>query len=175
MRAIWHRIDQGIRALLAFAQAPELELGRQYLSPCELAAFKLLSRADQLHSIRVLRRVLKANRDPPRILAAAALLHDVGKSRYHLSVWQKTAAVLATTVAPSLSRRLSSDGQINRWRAPFSVQAHHAAWGGQILRLCDSEAALIWLVEHHQTDAAALTDEPLFKLLTQLQDADNAR
>ncbi len=174
MPDIRHRLSQGLRALLAFAQPPDRKLARNTLTDCEYAAFIALSRADQLHSLRVLRNVLKAQSRPPRSLATAALLHDVGKARYHLSVWQKTLAVLLAAVAPGLSRRLGDDQRLNWWRAPFVVRRNHAAWGGAILRECGADEAVIWLVEQHQADAGAFEDHPWHQQLIQLQRADRA-
>ena len=102
MKPISRRLAQGLRALLAFAASPDLALAQQHLTDCEFAAFRALSRSEQLHSLNVLRAVLEEQPRAPRILSAAALLHDVGKSRRRLAVWQKTLAVLIQSFAPAL-------------------------------------------------------------------------
>ncbi len=173
MHPVRRRLAQGLRALFAFATPPDLALARLYLSDCEFTAFCGLSRSEQLHSLNVLRAVDAAPR-PPRALMAAALLHDVGKSRRRLAVWQKTLVVLALALAPGLCQRLSHEESPSAWRIPFIVQQHHAKWGGEILRACDSDSQLIWLVEHHQAEAAAHQAHPAYGLLKQLQAADNA-
>ena len=137
------RLAQGISALFAFARTPDAELARRHLTACEFSQFRAMSKADQLHSLQVLRTTLAHDPEAPPALLTAALLHDVGKSRYHLAVWQKTAAVVVEAFAPGLSRRLGDAPAIQFWRAPFIVRANHAKWGGQILRGCGSDADAI--------------------------------
>lgn len=174
MGQVSHRLAQGLRALLAFAAAPDLALAQQHMTRCEFAAFRALSRSEQLHSLNVLRAVLGAEPAAPRALAAAALLHDVGKSRRRLAVWQKTVAVLVQSFFPTLSERLSREASPGSWRMPFIVGRHHPRWGGEILRQCGSDALLIWLVEHHQSEADEHKAHPGYALLKRLQAADNA-
>lgn len=168
-----HRIAQGIGAISAFARAPDLQLARRHLSACEFLAFRSMSRSEQLHSLQVLENVLAANPNASKALIAAALLHDVGKSRYHLSVWQKTLAVIIEAIAPRASRRLGADSANGFWRAPFIVRRRHAAWSGEILRDCGSEAEVIWLAERHQDEADEHRDNPHYFLLASLQKADS--
>lgn len=171
MSRLRYRLGQGLRALLAVAARPDLACARSLLSDCEYAAFCRLSRADQLHSVRVLQAVTDA--DAPTSLQKAALLHDIGKSRYQLAVWQKTLAVLVKSLAPDRFRRWSASDDLTWWRAPFSARAHHPRWGGEILRACGTEAAVTWLVEHHQCDADSLGSHRLHAQLAALQRADN--
>lgn len=174
MKPVSRRLAQGLRALFAFATPPDLALAQLYLSDCEFAAFRAMSRSEQLHSLNVLRMALAAAPNPPRALTAAALLHDVGKSRRRLAVWQKTLVVLAQSMAPRLCQRLSREESPSAWRIPFIVQRHHPEWGGEILRACGSDSQLIWLVENHQADADAHQAHPAYALLKQLQASDNA-
>ena len=174
MNPVRRRLAQGLRALFAFATPPDLALARRYLTDCEFAAFRGLSRSEQLHSLNVLRTVLAAAPNPPQALSAAALLHDVGKSRRRLAVWQKTLVVLALSLTPRLSHWLSREQSPGAWRTPFTVQRHHPKWGGEILRACGSDSQLIWLVEHHQAQAKAHQAHPAYALLKRLQAADNA-
>lgn len=173
MRAAIHRLSQGIGALFAFARSPDLERAQRYLSPCEYDAFRSMARSEQLHSLHVLERVLSTDPAAPKALLAAALLHDVGKSRYRLSVWQKTLAVIIEAIAPRLSRRLGDDESLGFARAPFIVRRHHAQWGGEILRSCGSDEDVIWLVERHQEYDERHSDRRISALLSKLQSADS--
>lgn len=172
MKAAIHRLSQGLGALFSFARSPDLTLARRHLSSCEFEAFRRLSRSEQLHSLNVLRGVLAVEPAAPKALVAAALLHDVGKSRCRLSVWQKTLAVITEAIAPRLSVHLSQAESISVWRAPFTVRRHHAKWSGEILRNCGADTDVIWLVERHQDDAERFRDHDCYTLLRLLQSAD---
>ncbi len=174
MTAIKKRIRQGLRALLAPVAPLDFQLAQRHLTAQELEAFQRMSRAEQLHSLKVLRDILDQNETAPTALAAAALLHDVGKSRYHLTVWQKTLSVLVNALVPQFAAGLGQDETIRFWRAPFALHAHHPKWSGEILRACGSDAAAIWLAEHHQENAENYRDHPHHELLLRLQMADDA-
>ena len=74
----------------------------------------------------------------PQPLAVAALMHDVGKSRYHLAVWQKTMAVLVKHLIPRLADRLGRADNLSIWRAPFgpAVPTREMEWGNLARLLC---------------------------------------
>lgn len=167
------RVQQGFRALLAFATPLDMGLAQQYLSQEELNAFQQMSRAEQLHSLNVLRDVLAQSDTTPHALAVVALLHDVGKSRYHLAVWQKTIAVLVKAFMPQFASYLTRDDTLNFWRAPFTVRKYHPQWGAEILYACQSDDVAIWLTEHHQENAILHIDHPNYQLLCRLQEADD--
>lgn len=170
--AALHRLAQGLGALFAFARSPDTEAARPHLSACEYRAFRSMSRSDQLHSLRVLQKLRTDFGAAPQALTSAALLHDVGKSRYHLSVAQKTLAVIIEAIAPSRARNLGEDESLNRWRAPFVLRRHHANWSGEIMRRCGADPDAVWLVERHQDDADDFRDHRLYQLLVCLQRAD---
>jgi len=169
-----HRIKQGGRALLAFAQPLDETLIQQTLSPSHSALFHRLARSEQLHSLNVLRDVLAQSEDTPQELAAAALLHDCGKSRYALAIWQKSLAVLIRAFVPKLEQNLSQEDRLTFWRAPFVVRRYHPAWGAQMLRDIGASPRLIWLVEHHAYSLEQWQDHPDKILLARLKKADDA-
>jgi hypothetical protein len=169
-----HRIKQGGRALLAFAQPLDIALVQQTLSPVQMTLFQSLQRAEQLHSINVLRDVLAQADSTPHDLAAAALLHDCGKSRYALAIWQKTLVVLVRTFIPPLEKLLRREDRLTFWRAPFVVQQYHPAWGAQMLTEIGASPRLIWLVAHHGDPLAQWQDHPDIDLLARLKKADDA-
>src|SRR3954452_15308329 len=113
-----HRLRQGLRALFAFARPVNDELAGRFLLRAQLIAFKRLRRGEQLHSLNVLRAVLaQADMTPPE-LAIAALMHDVGKTRYPLRLWQKSIAVLVRKGAPATFDRLSRGDPRRWWQRP---------------------------------------------------------
>ncbi len=174
MTSTTQRIQQGVRALLAFATPLDSDLAQQYLSPAEFDAFQQMARAEQLHSLNVLRDVLAQLEETPDPLAVAALLHDVGKSRYHLAVWQKTISVLMKQFAPTLVARINQSERLTFWSAPFIVREKHPQWSADILETCESDPIATWLVLHHQESAKIYQNHPNYPLLVRLQQADNA-
>ena len=173
MARVRYRLGQGLRALFAPTLRPDASVAKPILSDCEFAAFCAMSRADQWHSLRVLDSVFRECPSPEIVLCRAALLHDVGKSRHPLAVWQKTLAVLVKAAAPGWSRDLGMDEALTLLRAPFVARAHHPRWGGEILRECGADDEVIWLVENHQKDANAFRGHPLHAQLVALRRADN--
>lgn len=169
-----HRLQQGLRALFAFTRIPDQQFAAQYLSSTQLQWFTQMTRGEQLHSLNVLRDVL-AQGATPDDLAAAALLHDVGKSRYAMTVWQKTLPVVVRALIPRWYIRLSQGNPANWLARPFVVNAQHPAWGGELLATqTDASERLIWLVTHHADALSEWIGHPYAPLLQRLQVADNA-
>jgi hypothetical protein len=168
------RLQQGLRALFAFRQSVDYALAERYLNEKQMALFRRLAKSEQLHSLNVLRDVLAQESETPHDLAVAALLHDAGKSRWHLAVWQKTISVLVKKFLPSLDKRLSREEGLNFWTAPFVVRHHHPKWSGELLAEIDSSQGAIWIATHHAESAEQWRDSsPYYPLLFRLQAADD--
>lgn len=166
------RIRQGVRALLAFTHAVDYDLAESYLSPAQMALFRRMQRSEQLHSLNVLRSVLKQG-ETPQDLAVAALLHDCGKSRYPIAIWQKTLVVLVRAANPKLYWRWS-DGDPNKpWQRAFVVVEHHPAWSGELAAEAGVTGRALWLIATHAAWPDEVRDHPYFDLLRRLQEADN--
>ncbi|MBI1259026.1 MAG: HD domain-containing protein [Chloroflexi bacterium] len=168
-----HRLRQGTRALFAFSRPVDLESVGRYLSPPQLIAFQRLRRGEQLHSLNVLRAVLAQSDMTPPDLAVAALMHDVGKSRYPSRLWQKIITVAVRELAPPLFRRLSRQSPTYWWSRPFVVYVEHPAWSAEILAQTGASDAAIWLVAHHAEPADQWRSHDLYPLLQRLQSADD--
>jgi hypothetical protein len=169
-----YRLRQGLRAMFAFARPVDSALAADFLTPAQLALFLRMRRGEQLHSLNVLRAVLAQSANTPPELAVAALLHDVGKSRYPTRLWQKTVAVLVRALLPSLFVRLSAQNPQDFWARPFAVYVHHPAWSAELLAQAGASESAIWLVAHHADDAARWRSHELFPLLQRLRMADDA-
>lgn len=167
-----YRLRQGVRALFAFAHPVDYALVNVHLSAPLLALFRQMRPAEQLHSLNVLRTVLAQGETPPA-LAAAALLHDVGKLRCPLAVWQKTLTVLVRAFAPSLFQRWSAGDPRLFWQRPFVVYVHHPAWSADLIRSADGSPDAAWLAEHHADNAEQWSEHSLYTLLKRLQAADD--
>ncbi|MBK9123290.1 MAG: HD domain-containing protein [Chloroflexi bacterium] len=170
---------QGVRALLSLRVTPDLSEAAAYLTVPQLALFRHMSHIEQVHALNVLRTLLAnlpQDGDPRALddLAVAALLHDVGKSRHPVRIWQKTLPVLVGRAAPGLYDELvDKDPRHWLWRA-FAVKRHHPAWGAEMARTAHAPERVVWLIEHHQDDAAQWENHPHVPLLRALQAADDA-
>jgi hypothetical protein len=167
-----YRLQQGLRALFAFSQDVDWALAERYLSPPLMALFRQMDRGEQLHSLAVLRDVL-AQGDAPTDLAVVALLHDVGKSRYPISVWQKTFAVIVRAFAPNLYQRWSKGSPLNLWQRPFVVYETHPLWSAELLRAAGASEAAYWLAAHHAVKGEAAQTPTQSEWLKRLQQADD--
>lgn len=167
-----YRLQQGLRALFAFSQDVDWVLVERSLSPSLLALFRQMDRGEQVHSLAVLRDVL-AQGDTPTDLAVAALLHDVGKSRYPINVWQKTWAVIVRAIAPSRYEQWSKGSPLNLWQRPFVVYEQHSLWSAELLRTAGASEAACWLAAHHAVRDAAVPTSTQSEWLKRLQQADD--
>lgn len=167
-----YRLQQGARALFAFSQPVDWALAERYLSPPLLALFQQMNCGERLHSLAVLRDVLVQG-DVPGELAAATLLHDVGKSRYPISVWQKTLAVIVRALFPNVYTRLSKGNPLNLWERPFVVYEQHPLWSAYMLRAAGASEAVCWLAAYHASRVETAPTPALSEWLKRLQQADD--
>lgn len=169
-----YRIQQGMRALLAFSQQPDYALAARYLDDAQLALFRRLSRGEQLHSLNVLRHVLAQESHTPPELAQAALLHDVGKTCWPTDVLQKTLAVLARKLAPRRYAAWSQGDPQPYWRRGLVVRERHPAWSAELCASVGLPERALWLIAHHGDPTDRWRDHPHGHLLCRLQRADDA-
>jgi hypothetical protein len=160
-----------LQALFARPGAEDARLVADHLPPALRRLYRAMSRAEQSHSLAVLRALLRqGHRDPD--LLAAALLHDVGKTRAPLHLSDRVLVVLAQRLAPAAAQTWSN-GAPRGWRRPFVVAAQHADWGGDMLEEAGASARLVAMVRlHHAPRPPAGAEADC--LLAALQAADGS-
>lgn len=141
------------------------------LTPAEVALFRRYTPADQRHAYRVLRVLRAAGQDHPDLLAAA-LLHDVGKTRYRPRAWERVLGTVAERLFPGRIERWGA-GEPRGWRRPFVIRAQHAAWGAEMAAAAGSSPLTVTLIRRHQDKAVAADKGETAVLLRQLQAADD--
>ena len=123
------------------------------LSEREWVLFRRYSPEDQWHSYRVFCTLKAAGHTQPDLLAAA-LLHDVGKTRLPLTGWERSLIVLAEFLLPEQAAAWGQ-GQARGWRRPFVVRARHPAWGADMARIAGSRPLTVLLIYYHQDTLAS--------------------
>ncbi len=180
-----YRAKQFFEAVFAKPTSADLELVRQILTPQQVALFDQLQPSEQAHAVRVLRAV-QANChqqgfEPPHDLLVAALLHDVGKARYPLWLWERVMIVLGKAILPEAANRWAiSDKQATTaprgWKRPFVIAAQHPAWGADMASEQGTTPRAVALIRRHQDqppkeDTKSPTEEdPLLAILQAVDD-----
>ena len=164
-----HRMAQFLRAAFAHPADGEATLVDLHLPPPLRPAFARLSRAERAHAVATLRTLLRQGHTDSNLLAAA-LVHDLGKSRSPLRLLDRVVVVLAQSFMPRRAARWGQ-GEPVGWQRPFVVAARHAAWGEALILQAGGSASLAEIVRrHHDPIPAASTH--VDPLLMALQAAD---
>ena len=149
MNWIFKRVRQFYRALTAEISVDDEKYIMAHLNAREQKLFFALSEIDQYHSLRVAytieRLVIQGKQGIDReFLIRCALLHDIGKADYKLTIRKKIFTVLITTFAPKLADELELKGDQSIY-----IYRNHAGIGAQKLQRLGlfEEAKLI--ARHH--------------------------
>lgn len=137
-----------------------------HLTPSQLVLFRRMQPSEQAHAQHVLERLKAAGQTNPDLLTAA-LLHDVGKILYPLSILERAIIV----VGKRLFRKRAShwgEGTPGGLRRPFVVAAQHPDWGANLAEQTGAASRAVDLIRRHQDVPS--NDDPL---LTALQAADD--
>jgi len=150
----------------------DLAPARSVLTEQQMALFIRLQPSEQIHSLRVLKTLQDQGETHPDLLTAA-LLHDVGKIRYPLRIWERVIIVLAKQIFP---KRIQTWGraQPRGWKRSFVVARKHPDWGAELASEAGTTPLAVNLIQNHQDVISTRADKSsVSKLLTTLQKADN--
>lgn len=172
-RQLWQAISTG-------SSREDTELAAAILTPSQLELFQQMQESEQAHSIRVLRE-LKRQGEENSDLQTAALLHDVGKIRAPLRLWERVLVVVIKTICPSCVKRWGAAGESNSleglgWRRAFVVAEKHPAWGADLVSQNGGSDLAVALVARHQEQLPPYSermDSNEDRLLYKLQAVDN--
>lgn len=167
-----YRVSQFLRALKARLSPAEREWARSLLTPAAAELFEGLPRQDQRHGMDVALALRDTGVEEPAVLAAA-LLHDAGKARSHLTLFHRTAVVLLQAGQPALLHALGEEERQD-WRRPFWVHLHHPEIGAELAEAAGCEELTVWLIRHHHRPAGEIPDAHRRALLELLQHLDNS-
>ena len=153
LRGVRYRAHQFWAAWHARPTRRAIAQGREILNPEQMALFSQMQPSDQAHSLAVMAQI-KTSPDGVaetylHDLLVASLLHDVGKSRYPLSIWERAIIVVSEAMFPSQVERLgaaSPDG----WRKAFVIAKMHPEWGASMAAEASTTPLAIQLIREHQ-------------------------
>lgn len=152
---IAYRAKQFWKALQARPTPAQLAEARTILSPELMGLFLTMQPGEQAHSLNILKELDEQGHHEPD-LQAAALLHDVGKARHPLRIWERIEIVLTQALLPGRVERWGQGEPIG-WKRPFVIAAQHPAWGAEMAAAAGASPMTIQLIRRHQ----AKLPEPL--------------
>lgn len=176
VRIFW-RIRQFVRGVMAHVDASEMLVVARYLPKAALCRFCHMPLDGQRHSLNLLYTLQQAGWDDPD-LAAAALLHDVGKvagndAGIPLSPWLRGPLVLLEALAPGKVADLATADPAAGWRYLLHIHREHPAIGAAWAAEDGCSELTCWLIAHHQDKPNDKPTQKREELLSLLQWADS--
>ncbi len=172
-----YRLRQFWLGLQADVTRDELKQAADILPPAAFLLFSRLPVDGQRHSLNVLES-LQTQTETVLPLAAAALLHDVGKvaatdAGVAITLWWRGPLVLLESFAPSLLNHLASPDPKSHWRYLFYVHQEHPKIGAAWAAAAGCSPLTCWLIAHHQEKLVWGPQSEWEQLLARLQWADS--
>jgi hypothetical protein len=179
LRRAGYRVRQFFMALVASIRP--LTPGERgeafaYLPRDAWPLFDAMPRADQRHSLSVMRALRDAGPVEPAALLQAALLHDCAKRESGVRIWHRVAMVLLKAFSPALLARWTVDPAPDKraWRYPLWAHRHHPERGAVMAGAAGCDPLAVELIRRHQDSPPYRTGAPLTdRLLVALQAADD--
>jgi hypothetical protein len=167
MKNSLYRVRQFWQALTARPSAADLQEIQALLSPAQFLLFSRLQPSEQAHAIAVFRKIRRQDSNPD--LLVAALLHDIGKIMYPLSLWERVLVVLRGNGLPENGTKKRPER-----RAPYRIVAEqHPNWGADLASKAGASALAAALIRRHQDPGPHNGRSSEDRLLAVLQAADN--
>ena len=184
-----YRISQFVRGLMAHVAPDEMLAVVESLPKAAVALFVEMPLDAQRHSLNVLyalRKQAKRQGQPLNpSLAAAGLLHDVGKiaagqAGRGIHLWLRGPLVLAEAVAPGIMGRYADGTPESGWRYLLHVHLDHPAIGAEMAAKAGCDELTCWLIAQHQETPQSIghsgsrfaQDDHAIALLSALRRAD---
>ncbi len=133
--------------------------------------FQQMQPGDRAHSLRIYRDLQAEGHTHPDLLAAA-LLHDSGKSRCTLHLWERVLIVAAQSLLPA-QVAVWGEAEPTGWRRPFAVARQHPLWGASMAEQAGAAPLTVALIRRHQEPPVYPANTLEDQLLSILQKHDN--
>lgn len=155
-----YRASQFVKAVAASPDPARIELAETILAAAQFRLFLQMQPSEVNHSLQMAEKLIESGETHPELLAAA-LLHDVGKSRLPIRLWERVAVVLVQQWLPGLYERWATSGELRGWKRIFAVAAQHPAWGAEMAAQAGASAMVVELVGRHQEVSRPCSREQL--------------
>jgi putative nucleotidyltransferase with HDIG domain len=166
-----YRSRQFRHALLSSSKPVSSESLLPHLTPDQLSLFHRMQPSEQAHAYQIFKALETAGQIDPDLLTAA-LLHDVGKNRYPLSMLDRIMIVLGKRLLRGTVKRWAAMTP-NRLNQPFAVAEQHAEWGADMASQVSASSRTVELIRHHHDPDLRNLDQQTQRLLAALQAADD--
>ena len=161
-----YRIRQTWHALTAKPDRLEIDETKAFLTPDQFSLFNQLQFSEQSHSIRIYQQMRQDGIEQPDLLKAA-LLHDVGKNRCPLHLWDRIIIVLGRRFTPWIFDTISGEEPVG-WKRPFVVSRKHAEWGARMAAAAGSSQLTVELINRHEQELKPGESTPTFNHTSEL-------
>ncbi len=168
---IIYRINQFKLALWAKPSQKDLNYAKDILNLKQFELFTKLQDSEQAHAIAVCRQTEGQGHHQADLLTAA-LLHDIGKIRYPLRLWERVFIVIAKSFDTEyFEKRWDEEGK-GLFRI-FAIAAQHPAWGAELAKQVETSPMAVSLIQRHQDEMPNVIETEEDRLLEILQKNDN--
>lgn len=169
--AVTTRLRQTWQLVCAWGRTVPNERAKSWLNSAEFVLFCQMPRSDRQHHLRVFDLLRSEGHHHPALLEAA-LLHDVGKTRFRFMLPHKVLVVLVKAFAPKYFAAWGA-AEPKGWKRPFAISAQHPAWGAEMAAKTGASPLAIELIARHQEKPIVPSDDEIDRLLRYLQSADD--
>lgn len=154
-----YRVKQFLWGIKSLYRDIDIEYVKKFLTEDEIKIFKKLKINDQHHCIRVCKDSLEINRNyelniNEYKLGKAALLHDIGKTKFHLNLVEKSIVVILHKLTRGYIKKYKNIKQID-------IYYNHPKIGYEILKEKGYSKDILEVVRYHHTKNRMIDNEYL--------------
>ncbi len=169
---ISYRINQFISALWAKPNKEDLIFASSILNSKQFKLFEKFQNSEQFHAIAVCRQI-QGNGYINADLLTAALLHDIGKIRFPLNIFERILIVICRKLLPDQVKNWGDNEAKGVYKA-FVVSIKHPKWGAEMVEDTGASPLVCSLILRHQEIILQFDNSEEDRFLKILQEFDNS-